>query len=82
VLNLQQQPLTEVNKTTIERLWNNAKLRVLVDGGANWAYDHQTSFPSPHIVCGDFDSIRASVKQFYTEQVELKTASDCWLGFA
>lgn len=69
LLNLHQQSDDKI-KPVFESFWNKAALRVLVDGGANWFFDHmKESLKAPHIVCGDFDSIRSNVKQHFTNQV-------------
>lgn len=60
-------------------LWNQAKLRVFVDGGANRVYDQMPQFfpqqdllhirrrYKPEVIIGDMDSIRAEVLDFYAK---------------
>ncbi|XP_072961729.1 thiamine pyrophosphokinase 1-like isoform X1 [Typha angustifolia] len=59
-------------------LWSHARLRVCADGGANRIYDEMPElFPEqdphdvrlrykPDVIKGDMDSIRAEVKEFYS----------------
>lgn len=70
VLNLEQNLRSETDEV-LHRLWTKAKHRVLVDGGANSVYEHRYRYPNANLICGDFDSIREEVKQFYTNQVNI-----------
>lgn len=56
-------------------LWKQATLRLAVDGGANRLYDmlrncqmEEFSDLIPDVLCGDFDSVRTNVKNFYEER--------------
>lgn len=52
-----------------------AKLRILVDGGGNRWDKIKTTFPDisyPHIVSGDFDSIRPHVLEQFKQQNEIR----------
>ncbi|PHH83088.1 hypothetical protein CDD82_3623 [Ophiocordyceps australis] len=63
------QPLK--NSTTLRRLWKNSSLRVAADGGANRLHElssFQGKFSNLQAVIGDLDSLRPSVKDFYSSQ--------------
>lgn len=68
MLNLDQ-AFADDGEPLFERLWTNAKERLLVDGGANCVYQRRQRFADPTVVCGDFDSIRPEVLHFYRQQV-------------
>ncbi|KAF2837190.1 thiamine pyrophosphokinase-like protein 1 [Patellaria atrata CBS 101060] len=66
----------------LKRIWNHARFRLCVDGGANRLYDLLTGPLHelrerflPDIVCGDLDSLRHDVRQYY-EQRGVKVQQD------
>ncbi|XP_021946178.1 thiamin pyrophosphokinase 1 [Folsomia candida] len=64
-----------LNESFFVELWNKAKLRILVDGGGNRWDKIKTTFPDisyPHIVSGDFDSIRPHVLEQFKQQNEIR----------
>ena len=71
------QPLRSYKREYVESLWNNASLRICVDGGANrlheWCSTASTTTTTdlllykmvPDFICGDLDSIGSSAVAFY-----------------
>ncbi|CEJ05460.1 hypothetical protein G6F70_001320 [Rhizopus microsporus] len=63
------QPIVQID--TFQRLWHNASLRFLADGGSNRLYDafkHDKQLLEQYIpdeIRGDLDSIRPDVREFY-----------------
>jgi len=58
------------NRRFLANIWNSSKVRVAVDGGANLCFDGSVGstdglLEPPHIVSGDFDSIRSNVLSHY-----------------
>lgn len=56
------------------RLWKNASFRVCADGAANRildsvGHDAWSDLPLPSLICGDLDSVRDEVRQFFENQV-------------
>lgn len=55
-----------------KKLWQDATYRACVDGGANYLYDIQQhsnierALEMPNLICGDFDSIRPEVKDYFS----------------
>ncbi|XP_057292711.1 thiamin pyrophosphokinase 1-like isoform X1 [Hydractinia symbiolongicarpus] len=66
LLLLNQPPQPE---NVLDKLWKNAVLKVCCDGGANRLYDtkHGDRYV-PDFLCGDFDSIRDEVKDFFVQK--------------
>nr|XP_039265888.1 thiamin pyrophosphokinase 1-like [Styela clava] len=67
----------DISQSIFHRLWDQAIFRACIDGGANFVHDiiHKDTTCGftrhmPDFVCGDFDSIRPEVKQFYESQSE------------
>ncbi|KAI8821105.1 thiamine pyrophosphokinase [Fimicolochytrium jonesii] len=57
-------------KEAFWRIWKNTAAHVCADGGANRLYDAfvdegERSKYIPDFICGDFDSLRSEVKQWY-----------------
>lgn len=58
--------------TIFKKLWHDATYRACADGGANYLYDMQQHSNSggllqmPNLICGDFDSIRPEVKNYFS----------------
>eukprot|EP01006_Ploeotia_vitrea_P045996 TRINITY_DN66988_c4_g3_i2.p1 TRINITY_DN66988_c4_g3~~TRINITY_DN66988_c4_g3_i2.p1 ORF type:complete len:311 (+),score=5.54 TRINITY_DN66988_c4_g3_i2:72-1004(+) len=50
-----------------QALWRKSPLRIAADGAANRTYDLTTNppLPPPSHICGDLDSIRHTVREFY-----------------
>ncbi|XP_002164702.1 thiamin pyrophosphokinase 1 isoform X1 [Hydra vulgaris] len=61
----------KLNMEILSNLWNKAVFKVSCDGASNYLYDSQSlegfkeCFLYPDVVCGDFDSIRDSVKDYF-----------------
>lgn len=56
------------------RLWRRADLRICADGATNRLLDSVGSgawseMPLPSIICGDLDSVREDVRDFFEEKV-------------
>jgi len=65
------QPIPSSPKKSIfHRLWNLSSIRVCADGAANRLHDSMTDDSGkcffPNAICGDLDSIRKDVIDFYT----------------
>ncbi|CAG8450004.1 3269_t:CDS:2 [Ambispora leptoticha] len=59
-----------ISSGMLDLVWNNAKLRICADGGANRLYDAVKGTKNenryiPAYICGDLDSLRCEVKEFY-----------------
>ena len=75
------QPITDQNEAKFIRLWNNARVKVCVDGGANRLYewrfrrkqfnnnneddDREARIYIPDFICGDLDSIEEHTLSYY-----------------
>ncbi|CAO3627075.1 unnamed protein product [Cunninghamella blakesleeana] len=75
------QPLTRLD--TFTRLWNNATLKVVADGGSNCLYDafkgdsQKLEKYLPDQILGDLDSIRPEVESYYaSKNVNIQRNSD------
>jgi thiamine pyrophosphokinase len=67
------QPLTKDNSKYFIRLWNRSCLRICVDGGTNQLYEwslrhNKLDEMIPDYICGDLDSLRANVRDYYIEK--------------
>lgn len=59
------------------RLWRHASFRVCADGGANrlldsvgtGAWSGSSDLPLPNQICGDLDSLREDVRDFFVQRV-------------
>ncbi|KAK5996917.1 thiamine pyrophosphokinase 1 [Cladobotryum mycophilum] len=63
------QPLR--NGNNLRKLWRNSSLRVAADGGANRLHElssFQGKYSNLHVIIGDLDSLRPSVRDFYSSQ--------------
>ncbi|RWS01504.1 thiamine pyrophosphokinase 1-like isoform X2 [Dinothrombium tinctorium] len=49
-------------------IWDNASIRIAVDGGANYLKQTFTSCKFPDIISGDFDSIKPPVLEFFKQK--------------
>ncbi|KAF8426034.1 thiamine pyrophosphokinase [Tirmania nivea] len=67
VLLLLNQQIKDI--TFLKHLWTNANFRVCGDGGGNRLYDaldeKDRCAYSPNAICGDLDSLRAEVQEYY-----------------
>ncbi|XP_065888881.1 thiamin pyrophosphokinase 1-like [Dysidea avara] len=55
----------------VKKIWTQCELVVCADGGSNRLYDSMKEDRNkyvPHVICGDLDSIRKEVVQFYKEK--------------
>ena len=52
-----------------DSLWNAASLRVAADGGSNRIHKnfHEKNYKVPHLVAGDFDSLKENVRKYMEE---------------
>ncbi|KAL7923761.1 thiamine pyrophosphokinase [Trichoderma austrokoningii] len=63
------QPLK--NSSNLRRLWRHSSFRIAADGGANRLYvlsSFQAKFSNLQVIIGDLDSLKPSVREFYTAQ--------------
>lgn len=77
---LDESTLDNGNIRKFTKLWNNASIRQIVDGGGNYLFDLQQLAKSrggdespkdPHLLTGDMDSIRAEVLAHYRAVADL-----------
>lgn len=54
------------------KIWNGADLRIAADGGGNRIFDRiqqeNQKYLPPHLLKGDFDSLRSDVSSYFKEQ--------------
>jgi len=63
------QPLR--NGVNLRKLWRSSSLRIAADGGANRLHElssFQGKFSNLQVIIGDLDSLKPSVRDFYTSQ--------------
>jgi thiamine pyrophosphokinase len=73
------QPIIE-KKTVFELLWKQTSLKIYADGGANRVYDafvgsEKLSEYIPNYICGDLDSLRDDVRDYYVAKVRMSDRS-------
>lgn len=67
------QPINESNEEYLKILWSKSSLRLCADGAANRLYEWSKRYNQhfnyiPNYICGDLDSLKFDVGEFYKNQ--------------
>lgn len=72
VLVILNSPIAKPPSLLFQRLWESSIFRICADGGANRLYDVQSDEEVndyiPDAICGDLDSLRQNVREYYQER--------------
>ncbi|XP_052805277.1 thiamin pyrophosphokinase 1-like [Mya arenaria] len=62
------QPLTETGQDIFQNIWERASFRASVDGATNHLYRRGPEQYLPHVISGDFDSVKPDTLQWYKDK--------------